>query len=307
MRTKLIRMTIAKKINAWLDTIKHEGLKAELKDGVIVTGGCIASMLLGERPNDYDVYFKTKDLALKVAQYYVNIWNENPPARSAVRAVKVTVQELQDRVQIVVKSAGVAAEGQDEIYHYFEGLDPRTDLQARYLDEVSKIAEELKAEEDKGDYRPVFLSSNAISLSGKVQLIFRFYGEPDEIHENYDFAHCTNYWTSWGKEVVLRSEALECLLNKELRYVGSRYPICSVLRIRKFLDRGFHINAGQIVKMAWQISHLDLGNIEVLQDQLTGVDQAYFHQLITSLKNHAAGNGALVDQTYLMELIDKIF
>jgi hypothetical protein len=57
---------------------------------------------------------------------------------------------------------------------------------------------------------------------------------------------------------VLRAEALESILTKELRYVGSRYPLCSVIRTRKFLARGWTINAGQYVKMCFQISQLDL-------------------------------------------------
>ena len=52
--------------------------------------------------------------------------------------------------------------------------------------------------------------------------------EPDQLHENYDFVHCTNYWTSWNNELVLRKEALEALLARELRYVGSKYPLCSI-------------------------------------------------------------------------------
>ena len=103
---------------------------------------------------------------------------------------------------------------------------------------------------------------------------------------------------------MLRPDALEALLAKELRYVGSKYPICSVVRLRKFISRGWRINAGQILKMAMQISQLDLTDIKVLEDQLTGVDTAYFLQLIQRLKDN---DPEKVNGAYLIEIIDRIF
>src|SRR3546814_5103821 len=82
-------------------------------------------------------------------------------------------------------------------------------------------------------YRPVFMSTNAITLSDKIQIVLRFYGEADAIHENYDFVHCTNYWTSKDANLTPRQPALESLLCKEIRYVGSKYSVCSVIRLRK--------------------------------------------------------------------------
>jgi hypothetical protein len=153
-------------------------------------------------------------------------------------------------------------------------------------------------------YRPIFITSNAITLDGGIQVILRFYGEPDEIHENYDFSHCTNYWTSWDKKLVLRQKALECILGKELHYQGSLYPICSLIRLRKFIRRGWTVNAGQILKMCYQVNELNLNDMHVLEDQLVGVDVAYFVQLLSMLSKAEPGE---VDSAYVAELIDKIF
>ena len=99
---------------------------------------------------------------------------------------------------------------------------------------------------------------------------------------------------------------------RELVYVGSKYPLCSVIRTRKFLKRGFTINAGQYLKMAFQISSLDLTNIAVLEDQLTGVDVAYFATLIDALQKHSEkekeeGREFKLEYGYLAAIIDKIF
>jgi hypothetical protein len=203
----------------------------------------------------------------------------------------------------MVKSAGIASEEGDEEYQYFEGLDDPDAMDAtEYVETAMNAAEDEDSEKPR--YRPVFMSRNAITLSQGVQIVLRFFGKPDEIHENYDFVHCTNYWTSWDGILELKPDALECLLTKELRYVGSKYPICSIVRLRKFIKRGFTINAGNILKICMQVSDLDLTNVEVLEEQLTGVDVAYFHEVIQKLKEK---DKEQVDATYLMEIIDRMF
>jgi hypothetical protein len=84
----------------------------------------------------------------------------------------------------------------------------------------------------------------------------------------------------------------------------TKYPICSVFRLRKFIKRNWTINAGQILKMAYQISELDLTDVKVLEDQLTGVDVAFFAELIERLK---ANDPNKVNAAYLVEIIDRMF
>src|SRR3546814_2013322 len=64
------------------------------------------------------------------------------------------------------------------------------------IEEAYQETEAAALETSDPTYRPVFVSTNAITLSDKIQIVLRFYGEADAIHENYDFVHCTNYWTS---------------------------------------------------------------------------------------------------------------
>ena len=122
-----------------------------------------------------------------------------------------------------------------------------------------------------------------------------------------DFVHATNYWT-YDTGVVLNQRALESILNKELFYIGSKYPICSLVRTRKFIKRGWQINAGQYVKMSFQISKLNLEDIYVLEDQLVGVDSIYFLNFINSLKQkYMKDKNFVLTQDYLTTVIDKIF
>lgn len=329
MKSKTIKKTLRAKLSAWIKSINDETVRDLVEKNTIVTGGSIASMLLKEKVNDYDVYFRDKETVLAVARYYVGKFNEANPNRKTkigtdgkaylldcddAKAVEAERKECgaagsklgaghllnlhPGRVKIVVRSDGVAS-AKPELLHQ------PTENVVEAIDEVSP--EELDKIEDE-PYKPIFLSSNAITLSGRIQIVIRFYGEPDKIHETYDFVHCTNYYDLGKDELVLNAEALECLMTKELRYTGSKYPLCSIIRTRKFVQRGFTINAGQYLKMCFQLNELDLTSLEVLEDQLVGVDSAYFLMLIQALQAKMASDPNFeINQTYVGSIIDKIF
>lgn len=297
MKIKTINAVICKKFDEFAASITDDKVRELVKSNTIITGGCIASMLLREPVNDYDLYFRNRETALAVALYYVGEFNKAPDSsRQATVVTKNDAMAVTDdgcRVTIKIKSIGVAQANNapDNSGGVVEIVEEADEIPAESLDE-------------KPSYRPTFLSSNAITLSGKIQVIIRFYGEPKDIHDNYDFVHCMNYWDSSERKVTVRPDSLEALLTKELRYVGSKYPICSVIRTRKFLCRGWTINAGQYLKMCLQIGELDLKNLAVLEDQLVGVDAAYFQQVIYNLREK---DQKVVDSAYLMTLIDRIF
>lgn len=301
MKRKIINTVITNKFNRWVKTLPEVGnLREMVQKNTILTGGSITSMLLGEPANDFDFYFRNKETAYAVAQYYVAQFKAIKSAKRPDHKVdaSVTCDNFPGRIKIVVASKGVAST--DDGFEGFDLTDPESQA---WMDAIVGAVEKSKEKEPE-TYEARFLSANAITLSDQVQLVTRFYGDPDRIHENYDFVHCTNYWCSWNRELVLKPEALEATLTKELRYVGSRYPVASIFRLRKFINRGWRITAGQMFKICWQISELDLKDRDVLEDQLTGVDTSYFMAIIAILQKH---NGERIDGNYLMKLMDKMF
>jgi len=311
MQAKTIKSVLRRKVDQWLKTIADERVRTLAKDNVIVTGGAIVSMLMSEKINDFDLYFRTGESAFAVAKYYVDKFVAEKKNNVVLKIVDDMGGELTSfvscRFKIMAKSSGVVSDEESGTeYQYFEQTDPDGEKSDEYLNGAVDAAEQSSKE--KGEFKPIWMSANAITLSDRVQLIIRFYGEPDQIHENYDFAHCTSYWQSWDSSLVLRPEALESILSKVLVYQGSKYPICSVIRTRKFLGRGWRITAGQYLKMCMQISELNLNDVKVLEDQLTGVDAAYFAELISAMKAHMHTNGLKeIDKTYLAQLVDRIF
>jgi len=235
----------------------------------IITGGSIVSLLLNEKVNDIDVYFTNKETVLAVCKYYIEVLKKN-----ALHFEGLSIKEDDDgRVKILIPSAGIRkADGKGEKYF------------------------------------PDIITDNAISLSNNIQLIIRFYGDAKEIHRNFDYVHVMSYWTSDDGKLHINPDSLEAILTKELRYQGSLYPIASLFRLRKFLSRGWTITAGDIFKIAFQVSKLDMSDPKVIYDQLIGVDVHYFNHMITRIQEDLdQGKVSVVDEGYLAKLIDEIF
>lgn len=303
MKVATIEKIINKKFDEFVLSIKDDNVKQLVMKNSLITGGSIASMLLNEKVNDFDIYFTDRETVLSVAKYYLDIFNQkNSECGKLIdgRGYKINksgfddkeIEEIGDvdekRVKIYFKNVGVAKES---------GLADEA--------EIHELGDTIEVKNDEGEkYRPIYISSNAITLSSEIQIIIRFYGKHDEIHENYDFAHCTNYWLSEDRTLYLNQKALECILTKELHYIGSKYPLASLIRIRKFIKRGFSINAGQILKIALQLNELNLYNSKTLEEQLTGVDLAYFSMLISAIRNKEED---VLNYNYVSTIIDKIF
>lgn len=314
MNRKLIERVLLKKHLDFVASIKDEKVQKLVNKNSIITGGSIVSLLTNQPVNDFDYYFRNYETTKAVAEYYIKEFCELNPNADIKPVLSYYPEEAgNQRVKIIVKSAGIASEKTNEgKYQYFEALPDEVGMEyvEKAMDGIDNIVADQEAidEAAKTPYRPIFLSSNAITLSNKVQLVVRFYGDPDEIHKNYDYIHCCNYWTSDKGELVLNAGALESILTKNLQYQGSLYPVCSVIRMRKFLKQGWYINAGQIMKMLFQVSALDLTDITVLEDQLTGVDAAYFHQVIDYCKKKQEENPDFkVTMPYLISILDKVF
>lgn len=292
MNSKNMKKSLNSKVKDWLKSIKDEKVKSVIEENLIITGGALVSLLTGEEVHDYDCYFRTKEAAETVAKYYVAKYNETHEKKPAL----LKFDDQKNKFEL-----------------YFDGVgrdvfEDEVEEDTRDVAGFSDDEEEKEKEIDNPKYRPVYLTNNAITLSDKIQIIIRFWGEVEEIHKNYDFAHCTCAWDMNTNTLSLPQKALECIINKELFYVGSKYPLCSIIRTRKYIERGYTINAGQYLKMCLQLNELDLTNIDVLQDQLVGVDSAYFMKVIDYVKEkQSEDENFKFDNSYLIGIINKIF
>ena len=283
MQLKTIKNNIINKMQEWLASITDEELRNKVRNNLLVSGGSITSMLLNEEVNDYDIYIKDMDVLIALAEYYCKSYSiEVLDGRVKNIYLQNLRQDQHGIYKIVVENLK-----SDQVKLYFN--DKSGGLRTEHLKEDAK-------------YVPLFFSPNAISLSNNIQIVLRFHGTAEEIHKTFDYIHATNYFT-FKEGLVTNKEALESLLTKQLKYQGSLYPLTSILRMKKFIKRGWNINAGEILKIMFQISELDLKDPNILEDQLIGVDIAYFSTLIAILRNVTNE----ITSPYLNEIIDKVF
>tara|TARA_R110000737_G_C14624761_1_gene494608 strand:- start:34343 stop:35239 length:897 start_codon:yes stop_codon:yes gene_type:complete len=291
MKIKTIRKAITMKLTAWLSTINDEKLRADVRANILVSGGSITSMLLGEPVNDYDVYIKDMDVLIRLAKYYT----------PKVLDGRLKAQYLENHASDEVFSDEDGGENLAELAIRIKNLKPdqvKLDIPSEGI-RIDLNPKELSS----GLYKVAFLSQNAISLTDDLQIVLRFHGDNEQIHKTFDFMHATNYFT-FEEGLVVNTDALSSIITKELRYQGSLYPLTSIIRMKKFILRGWSINAGEILKIMFQISELDLKDPVVLEEQLIGVDIAYFSQLIDILRGTPKGK---ITSAYLNTLIDKVF
>lgn len=287
MNKKNMAKSLNATLNKWVESIEDKEIVDIIKNNAIITGGALVSLIQGEEPNDYDIYFKTRESCFAVANYYANEWNTMYPEKP-----RVEIQN-KERVMCFIRSVGIAKEDDET------GVDDTSE---------PDIEVNVKDNDDKPKYRPRYFSTNAISLSDKIQIVIRFCGNVEEIHKNYDFSHCTCSYDFKENKVNLPEKALECIINKELYYQGSKYPLCSIIRTRKFISRGWTINAGQYLKMCLQLNELNLHDFDTFKDQLAGVDSLYFTQAIEKIEKRMEDDKDFkVDNNYLFELINRIF
>lgn len=295
MQIKTIKKVISTKLEDWLVSIEDIKLREKVRKNILLSGGSITSLLLDNPVNDYDIYIQDIDVLVELAKYYcpgivldgrlkesyiekrypgydVNnpFWMDTEEPYAPQDLVRLlTLKENQ--VKLDVNSSGI-----------------RTDKQA--------IKPDVK-------YQVAFLSQNAISLTDDIQIVLRFSGSVEQIHKTFDFIHATNYFT-FNDGLVTNIAALESILTKTLRYQGSLYPLTTIIRMKKFLNRGWSINAGEMLKVMFQISELNLHDLNTLEEQLIGVDVAYFSTLINILRGV---NEDKFNAAYLSSIIDKVF
>lgn len=291
MQIKTISKNIKFKLNEWLETITDASLRSKVKNNILVSGGSITSMMLNEPINDYDIYLKDRNVLLDLVKYYTN------PYSSLLEILQGQDKEqLLSSLKYTDNSYGAALRNMkdDQIKLYIQGGNGGI-----------RVNEDKKPEEL--NYTPLFFSPNAISLSNDLQIVIRFFGDAEAIHKTFDFIHATNYFT-FEEGLVTNKEALQSIISKQLSYQGSLYPVTSVIRAKKFVKRGWNINAGEYLKMMFQVSELNLQDTDVLDDQLLGLDVAFFDALIRILRDVKEKNPDFkLTPQYFNTIINKVF
>ena len=118
----------------------------------------------------------------------------------------------------------------------------------------------------------------------------------------FDFLHATPYFKR-GK-IIASKAALSAILGKELIYIGSLYPFSALVRLRKFIKRGWTLSGGTALKLWWNLSEFDPSDPLVLADQLAGVDVQLLGSVVQWLKDRPE---ATITKEWIDDLVKRIF
>ena len=320
---KVTKGILRRKLEDWYESLPVNLQEAARRD-TVVAGGAIASLLTGNNPNDLDLYFLTFETTKALAEHYVAQFQDINKEKLTSKKVEMSVRSDQEetfettdsdgktvsvnkkRVMPFVRSSGMAAEdAKDGDYIYFEG-ESTGDSADDFVEKIATAAEEALASE-KPLYQPVFVTSNAISLRGGIQIVVRFYGKPQEIFDNYDYAHCMGAYIPSGGELIIPLATRKAIMERKLVFnMSTKYPLASLFRQRKFLGRGFDISATELAKIAFRLGEFDLNNFKVLEEQLIGVDIAYFLEFLGKIADRKE-SGKPINATYLATVLDRMY
>jgi hypothetical protein len=95
-------------------------------------------------------------------------------------------------------------------------------------------------------YLPKLITENSVNLTDKVQVILKFVGTPEEVTKHFDWQHIKSYFTI-KDGLKLTEDVYRLVIEKELIYTGSNYPLSSLLRLRKYLKKGWTVSTKTMI------------------------------------------------------------
>jgi hypothetical protein len=106
-----------------------------------------------------------------------------------------------------------------------------------------------------------------------IQLIKRFIGTPEQIHNYFDFTITQGSYNFQNGKFHYEQSFIDDIKNRRLVYSGnSLYPICAMYRTLKYTKRGYRLSGTTIINIALSIVKLRIRTYKDLKEQLQGVD-----------------------------------
>lgn len=211
MKQKKIKKLLEHIIIDLASNIKNPRIRNIIQFGSYITGGSIASLIAGDKVNDYDFYFYNSADAEEVRRYFQN-----------------------------------------------------------YKDE------------DNGKYKLNLITENSINLSENIQLITKFAGSHDEVVSKFDWLHIRSVFyydkATNSYELSIPEDTYRLICEKDLVYTGSDYPLSSLIRLRKYMRKGWNVSTATITQIAMEVvmafreNDSTLIDVDTLVHHLNGVD-----------------------------------
>lgn len=115
------------------------------------------------------------------------------------------------------------------------------------------------------------------------------FGDPKTIFNYYDFTVCMAAYQFFengnDERFVFGDDFFKHISQRRLVFhTGTMFPICSMLRVMKYIKKGFFITGMEILKIGLSIHSLKMETYADLRRQLQGIDTAFLADLTAQMK-----------------------
>lgn len=161
------------------------------------------------------------------------------------------------------------------------------DIYFRNEESIKKIKEYMKQKE----YKIISTTDNAITYRKDnypiIQIITAkelMFNKPIDLIKSFDFTINMAALDLISNELVLEENFIEDNIKRKLIFnEDTKYPITSLARAIKYIDRGYNLSGYEQVKISLAINSLVIKDYKDLKKQLQGIDTSIFAPITDKL------------------------
>lgn len=110
-------------------------------------------------------------------------------------------------------------------------------------------------------------------------------GKPEDIFKHFDYTICMGAYSFKNDSFYFHDDFFKHLAQRRLVFnPGTKFPISSLVRIKKYMERGYSISGIEIIKIALQIQQLSILTNKDLANQLGGIDVLLLDSLLKEMR-----------------------
>ena len=116
-------------------------------------------------------------------------------------------------------------------------------------------------------------------------IIFDWFDAPEDIFNLFDFTICQSAFD--GKNFYFSKDYFKDVMSRSLFYnKNTRYPVSSLLRLKKYFKKGYKISRNQFLKMCLNVSNRNIETYEQLESEIGGVYGIELDKIMPDLKDN---------------------
>jgi hypothetical protein len=120
--------------------------------------------------------------------------------------------------------------------------------------------------------RSLLLKNNNSFDNIPINIIYMsFFKDLNAVFDNFDYECCKAGFYFSNNEFVCSPIFWETLQTKSLKYTGSKYPIGALMRLTKYVQRGYTPDYSSVLKLYKDLNALNMVDPETIENQIGGM------------------------------------